>query len=126
MKLFLILATTILAISCTSKSGQRRKQTELIQLPSAIQVFNDPKICDTVQVLHPDGWVENVPNTKHFMVNVNDTVIVHDYYQKLSDTTSISERILWGFKKGKSPEPWYDDDLGVVSEFFTVIVLRKW
>ena len=123
MKLLLILAATLLAISCTSKSGHRKK-TELIQLPSAIQVFNDPKICDTVQVLHPDGWVENVPNTKHFMVNVNDTVIVHDYYQKLSDTTSISERILWGFKKGKSPESWYDDS--VVSEFYTVIVLRKW
>lgn len=123
MKLLLILAATLLAISCTSKSGHRKK-TELIQLPSAIQVSNDSRICDTVQVLHSDGWVENVPNTKHFAVNIGDTVIVHDYYQKLSDTTSISERILWGFKKGKSPESWYDDS--VVSEFYTVIVLRKW
>jgi len=126
MKLFLILAATLLAISCTSKSGHRKKQTELIQLPSAIQITKDPRIGDTVQVLHPDGWVENVPNTKHFMVNINDTVIVHDYYHKLNDSTSINERVLWGFKVGKGPESWYDDKLGVSSEFFTVIVLRKW
>lgn len=126
MKLFLILAATLLAISCTSRSGQRKKETELIQLPSAIQITKDPRIGDTVQVLHPDGWVENVPNSKHFMVNVNDTVIIHDYYQKLNDSTSISGRVLWGFKKGKSPESWYNNDKGVMSEFYTVIVLRKW
>lgn len=126
MKLFLILAATLLAISCTSKSGQRKKQTELIQLPSAIQITKDPRIGDTVQVLHPDGWVENVPNSKHFMVNVNDTVIVNDYYCKLSDSTSVRERVLWGFKVGKGPESWYDDDIGVSSEYYTVIVLRKW
>ncbi len=107
----LIIFIAILAASCNSKSGQRQQETPRTE--PAISI---------VQVLHPDGMVENIQDTKYVHPSIGDTVIIWDGARVREDSSIYSNRILWGRYLGSMPIGYETDSM--YSRYYAVRVLR--
>lgn len=110
----------MLAVSCNSKSGH------LVAAAKSDSTAAPPKpIINTIQVIHPDGMVENIKDEKLIRPNIGDTLVICDIWMESSikSTPSYSSRFIWGKYTSRMPDNHYSDSS--IIEYYPVRVIKR-